>query len=170
LIPKLRGVLVRRFIWSKLTGTRFSPAFFDKKLVTLGSQCQSSPLCWGNGTCVTPLNGRNHILKPQKDEYSIVWIGLVHLCVSQVIQTTEGPVSGFTTANSRIFLGIPYAAPPINELRWKAPRPHPKWTQTRDATKFVGLFCVIIDFAREMHAYKSLIQKSTRLFLKIAFI
>jgi hypothetical protein len=97
-------------------------------------------------------------------------LALVHLCVSQVIQTTEGPVSGFTSANSRIFLGIPYAAPPINELRWKAPRPHRKWTQTRNATKFVGVFCVIIDFAREMDACKPLIQKSTRFFLKIACI
>lgn len=34
------------------------------------------------------------------------------------------------------FLGIPYAAPPIGELRWKPPQPTPKWTGARKADNF----------------------------------
>lgn len=41
----------------------------------------------------------------------------------------------------RRFLGIPYGASPINELRWKAPQPVQPWKGTRDATRF-GPGCI----------------------------
>jgi para-nitrobenzyl esterase len=41
-----------------------------------------------------------------------------------------------SAANEIAFLGIPYAAPPVADLRWKAPEPASKWKGTRDATKF----------------------------------
>ncbi len=41
----------------------------------------------------------------------------------------------------RIFRGIPYAAPPVGDLRWSAPRPPLPWDGVRDATKF-GSICV----------------------------
>jgi para-nitrobenzyl esterase len=44
----------------------------------------------------------------------------------------DGPASG----EARAFLGIPYAAPPVGPLRWKAPQPAAKWTDVRDATSF----------------------------------
>ncbi|GAA0552926.1 para-nitrobenzyl esterase [Rhizomicrobium palustre] len=34
------------------------------------------------------------------------------------------------------FLGIPYAAPPVGELRWKAPQPVKPWLGVRDASQF----------------------------------
>ena len=44
------------------------------------------------------------------------------------------------TARCRAFLGLPYAAPPVGDLRWKAPQPAAKWKGERDATKF-GAHC-----------------------------
>ena len=41
----------------------------------------------------------------------------------------------------RAFKGIPYAAPPVGELRWKAPQPVSSWTNMLDATKF-GARCM----------------------------
>jgi len=38
------------------------------------------------------------------------------------------------------FLGIPYAAQPVGNLRWKAPQPPPSWTRIREATKY-GAAC-----------------------------
>jgi len=58
------------------------------------------------------------------------------------VKTQEGKIQGKTINNGEVkaFLGLPYAAPPTGELRWKAPEPPAKWKGTRDATKF-GAHC-----------------------------
>ena len=53
---------------------------------------------------------------------------------SPVALTTEGPVRGFVTTGAfkcDAWKGIPYAAPPIGPLRWKAPR-HPTSHEGRE--------------------------------------
>jgi len=55
--------------------------------------------------------------------------------VVEYIWSQHGFVRGQTDGQTDRFLGIPYAAPPIGELRWKAPTGPPPWTDTRDATK-----------------------------------
>ncbi|GIZ51451.1 carboxylesterase/lipase family protein [Noviherbaspirillum aridicola] len=55
-----------------------------------------------------------------------------------VVKTDKGSVKGVESDASLRFLGIPYAAPPTGERRWKAPEPATAWTGTRDASKFGG--------------------------------
>ncbi len=50
------------------------------------------------------------------------------------VPTRSGPVRGKTTGAVRQFLGIPYAAPPVGALRFRAPQPAAPWTDVRDAT------------------------------------
>ena len=47
---------------------------------------------------------------------------------NQSVTTTEGPIQGVGNDGYCHFYGIPYAAPPVGELRWKAPQP----AQTRN--------------------------------------
>ena len=52
------------------------------------------------------------------------------------VTTTHGTVIGVRNGSTECFLGIPYAAAPIGELRWKAPQPAFDWTGVRQATQF----------------------------------
>ena len=56
------------------------------------------------------------------------------------VSIAQGEVAGKWIMNGtqKAFLGLPYAAPPIGELRWKAPQPPSGWKGVRDATKFGG--------------------------------
>ena len=51
------------------------------------------------------------------------------------VRTSSGLVRGKVSEDGAVavFQGIPYAAPPLGELRWKAPRPAVPWTGVRDA-------------------------------------
>src|SRR5581483_4053062 len=53
-----------------------------------------------------------------------------------VIRTAEGPVRGFTRNGVHEFLGIPYAAPPVGELRWMPPEAPKSWERPLNATHF----------------------------------
>ncbi|HME57790.1 MAG TPA: carboxylesterase family protein, partial [Terracidiphilus sp.] len=61
---------------------------------------------------------------------------------SLTVKTEQGKVQGKTINEGKVkaFLGLPYAAPPVGDLRWKAPQPPAKWKGERDATKF-GAHC-----------------------------
>ncbi|AQR61535.1 carboxylesterase [Brevundimonas sp. LM2] len=56
------------------------------------------------------------------------------------VQTDAGVVRGVQGAGTRAFLGVPYAAPPIGDLRWRGPRAPEPWTGVRDATR-IGSDC-----------------------------
>ena len=47
-----------------------------------------------------------------------------------VVKTKQGKVQGKTMNNGKVlaWLGLPYAAPPTGDLRWKAPQPPAKWS------------------------------------------
>ncbi len=53
-----------------------------------------------------------------------------------VVRLKSGPVTGKTDGAVRMFLGIPYAAPPVAGLRWKPPQEVAAWTQVRKSTQF----------------------------------
>jgi len=58
-----------------------------------------------------------------------------------VVNAPAGPLQGLREDGLNIFKGIPYAAPPLKGLRWRAPVPLLPWTHTRPATAF-GPACI----------------------------
>ncbi|HYM23138.1 MAG TPA: carboxylesterase family protein, partial [Vicinamibacterales bacterium] len=55
---------------------------------------------------------------------------------SDVVNVDGGPVAGTAVDGVRVFKGIPFAAPPVGALRWKAPQPVVPWTGVRNADTF----------------------------------
>lgn len=55
---------------------------------------------------------------------------------AQTAQTNAGTLKGSTSGTVSSFLGIPYAAPPVGENRWRAPQPATNWSGVRDATSY----------------------------------
>ena len=53
---------------------------------------------------------------------------------SAKITLANGEVQGIVEDDTLIWHGLPYAKPPVGDLRWRAPLPPENWTGTRDAT------------------------------------
>ena len=53
------------------------------------------------------------------------------------VRVMEGPVRGsLLKPNGAVFRGIPFASPPVGDLRWRPPVPGKSWTGVRDATAY----------------------------------
>lgn len=65
------------------------------------------------------------------------------LCSEQVVTTTSGAIRGIirntTTGSVNAFLGIPFAEPPIGDLRFKKPIPKKPWEGVLNATSLTPL-------------------------------
>ncbi|HKA28302.1 MAG TPA: carboxylesterase family protein [Candidatus Binatia bacterium] len=83
----------------------------------------------------------------------VVWLGLLVACGARAPErhapdpalrrtTTSGDVVGFVGPyGNAAWLGIPYAAPPVGSMRWRAPAPPARWDGVREAVAF-GSPCV----------------------------
>jgi len=58
-----------------------------------------------------------------------------------VVAAPAGKVQGEAAGKIHVFKGIPYALPPIGQMRWKPPLAMPKWKDTREATQY-GAACI----------------------------
>jgi len=64
---------------------------------------------------------------------------------AKAIKTDAGPVQGAIANDVEFFKGIPFAAPPVGELRWRAPQPVAKWSAVRQAVSY-GADCMQVPF------------------------
>ncbi len=65
------------------------------------------------------------------------------VCAQDRVRIAAGTLEGTIdkTSGIRIFKGIPFAAPPVGDLRWRAPQPVKAWQGTRKADQF-GAQCM----------------------------
>lgn len=55
--------------------------------------------------------------------------------VNPLVTVDSGPVIGIIKGESLVFLGIPYASPPVGDLRWRPPQIMSSWKEPLDATQ-----------------------------------
>jgi para-nitrobenzyl esterase len=60
---------------------------------------------------------------------------------SRTVQIETGMIEGTPDGTLTVYKSIPFAAPPVGQLRWRAPEPPLTWTGVRRADKF-GPICM----------------------------
>ncbi len=90
------------------------------------------------------------------------------------VKVEEGTLRGEVINSCAVYKGIPYAKPPVGDLRFKAPQPAESWLGVRDATSF-GNKCPQLGphsefYEREFHSnleYSSPMQDEDCLYLNV---
>ena len=59
--------------------------------------------------------------------------------VSVIVKTDAGYVSGINQSGIRVFYGIPFAAPPTGDLRWRPPAPVTPWNGTKETIQYAAI-------------------------------
>ena len=78
-----------------------------------------------------------------KNIRKILSAGFLLICLQVIVSgqngitdTKYGRVEGYQEKNIRIYKGIPFAAPPVGDLRWKAPQPPVAWKGVKKCVAF----------------------------------
>ena len=73
----------------------------------------------------------------------------------KTVKTENGYVRGIPAADPRVisFKGIPFAAPPVGDLRWRAPQPAKDWEGVRDCLEFAPISMQSIPGLNEENIY-----------------
>ena len=66
----------------------------------------------------------------------ILFSGGISAQTVPLVSTGNGILEGINESGIKVFKGVPFAAPPVGNLRWKAPQPVEKWQGIRKAAEF----------------------------------
>ena len=81
--------------------------------------------------------GRNWTVPPLASAMLCLFLGITAAPIlASELDLPQGRLLGNSEDGIRYFLGIPYAAPPVGDRRWRAPGAAPRWTVPRDATRY----------------------------------
>ena len=82
-------------------------------------------------------------------------IALPLAALDDPVRISSGLVSGAAGNNAgvRVYKGIPFAAPPVGQLRWKAPQAPAAWNGTRQATEFAPI-CMQVPYPQTSIYYQ----------------
>jgi para-nitrobenzyl esterase len=72
---------------------------------------------------------------------AVALLAITPTSFAQTVKTKSGDVAGATVSGVSSWKGIPFAAPPVGDLRWKAPQPVKAWSDVKQATA-IGAGCL----------------------------
>jgi para-nitrobenzyl esterase len=87
----------------------------------------------------------------------LIWLDWSVADLTDPIRIETGLISGIPVGENkdvRVYKGIPYAAPPIGDLRWKPPQPAKPWQGVRQATQY-GPSCPQPDILERAYGIKT---------------
>src|ERR1035441_1425102 len=61
---------------------------------------------------------------------------LMSAAADSAVKVEQGLLKGTVEQGLTVYRGVPFAAPPIGDLRWRAPKPAASWEGVRNADKF----------------------------------
>src|SRR5690348_16152625 len=65
--------------------------------------------------------------------------GISAAAAAAAVRTQSGWVQGSAEDGLTVYRGIPFAAPPVGRLRWRAPQPPLSWSGVRKADRFAPI-------------------------------
>jgi para-nitrobenzyl esterase len=68
----------------------------------------------------------------------IAAVFLMGSTAAQQVHTDSGTIIGVPEGGLNIYKGVPFAAPPLGDLRWRPPAPPPRWTGSKKADTFAA--------------------------------
>ena len=100
----------------------------------------------------SPLRARadvaGHGLARVRGQPSDVALGAA--AAGQIVDTAAGKVQGKVVQGCNVFRGVPFAAPPVAQNRWRGPQPLRAWSGVRQATS-PGHQCPQFDVVKGFH-------------------
>jgi len=104
-------------------------------------RAETSRECVRKGSIMSSVTYRSLVVPAAAAVMAGVGIGAVSQSPAPVVKIDSGGLQGSVADGVVSFKGIPFAAPPIGELRWRPPQPVAKWSGVRPATEF-GANCM----------------------------
>jgi para-nitrobenzyl esterase len=81
---------------------------------------------------------------------------------SGIVRVAQGEVQGVSSDGIAIYKGLPFAAPPVGDLRWRAPKAPAKWAGVRAANAFSAT-CAQAEDCLYLNVYKPAEAKNAKL-------
>lgn len=94
---------------------------------------------------------------------ALFWSAIVFQAFAQQqpIRIETGLLTGTTTSDGvRVYKGIPFAAAPVGDLRWRAPQPPVKWEEVRKADQFSAACVQFLGRSRPPWTEEFMVQES----------
>ena len=87
--------------------------------------------------------------------------------MASIVETASGRLSGAEHRGLHVFRGIPYAAPPVGQLRFRPPQPPPAWSGVRAATDFGAMSPQLPSPLEQIAGSRPLVQSEDCLSLNV---